>query len=212
MEIEIEKELQHVYDKIASEWDNTRRHPWRMAREWLSRRVAGEIVGEVGCGNGRNFSGLPEGVVGVGSDTSRELLLFVKGCDVVRCCATQLPFRNESHDHSMSIAVVHHLATPSRRKAAVSELARITKPGGSILLYVRSSEVRDLIHQGALPVQDMPANDIMIEWRRTTGAPLARYHHLFEKAELFDIVSELPVKLESFEQEKDNWVLVMTRL
>eukprot|EP00754_Rhynchopus_humris_P051495 Rhum_TRINITY_DN9583_c0_g1::Rhum_TRINITY_DN9583_c0_g1_i1::g.34170::m.34170 len=204
--------VQAVYDAIASEWHQTRRHPWALTRAWLQQRQPGELVGDVGCGNGRNLRGVADGVVAVGCDVCVPLLRFAPG-ERLRCCATQLPFRTASLDAVMSVAVVHHMSTPERRAQAFSELVRVVKAGGSVLIYVRSSECRALIHQGAQPIPCMPEEDITIEWRRTAGPPLARYHHLFPRHELEEEVRALAdeARLVSFTQEKDNWVVVLEK-
>eukprot|EP01063_Lacrimia_lanifica_P003422 TRINITY_DN11832_c0_g1_i1.p1 TRINITY_DN11832_c0_g1~~TRINITY_DN11832_c0_g1_i1.p1 ORF type:complete len:227 (+),score=49.68 TRINITY_DN11832_c0_g1_i1:105-785(+) len=200
-----------VYDEIAPQWHETRRHPWRLCKAWLEGRQAGELCVEVGCGNGRNLKPLAAGVAWVGCDMSVPLLRFVPG-ESFQCCATKVPLRNGCADSAMSIAVLHHLSTPTRRLRALQELCRIVRPGGSLLLYVRSSESRGLIHQGAAPIPHREGNDIMIDWRRRAGDALARYHHLFPRAEVDGYVAQLPVRVVSFEQEKDNWVVVMDRL
>lgn len=51
-----------------------------------------------------------------------------------------LPFRDESFDAVLSIAVVHHFATVERRAMALRELARITRIGGRLLLTVWAME------------------------------------------------------------------------
>jgi tRNA (uracil-5-)-methyltransferase TRM9 len=43
-------------------------------------------------------------------------------------------------DFSISIAVIHHFSTPERRLAAIKELVRITRPGGTILIFVWAME------------------------------------------------------------------------
>ena len=42
-----------------------------------------------------------------------------------------IPFDTESFDNCMSIAVIHHLDKFEDRVKALSELLRITKPGGT---------------------------------------------------------------------------------
>ena len=47
-----------------------------------------------------------------------------------------IPFTSNFVDHSISIAVIHHLQEKKERINAIQELIRITKSGGSILIYV----------------------------------------------------------------------------
>jgi len=51
-----------------------------------------------------------------------------------------LPFRDYSFDHLISIAVIHHFSNDALRKAAVEELVRVVKPGGSLLVTVWAFE------------------------------------------------------------------------
>lgn len=59
---------------------------------------------------------------------------------VVVCDNLCLPFRDESFDAVLSIAVVHHFATVERRAMALRELARVTRIGGRLLLTVWAME------------------------------------------------------------------------
>lgn len=51
-----------------------------------------------------------------------------------------LPFRDESLDAVVSIAVVHHFATTDRRVCALRELARVLRIGGRIIISVWAME------------------------------------------------------------------------
>lgn len=52
----------------------------------------------------------------------------------------KLAFRNDSFDHAISIAVVHHFSTSELRIKALEELKRIVKVKGKILVYVWALE------------------------------------------------------------------------
>lgn len=47
-----------------------------------------------------------------------------------------LPYKDDSVDSAISIAVIHHLSTRERRKRAISEMVRILRPYGKCLIYV----------------------------------------------------------------------------
>lgn len=53
-----------------------------------------------------------------------------------------LPFRDESFDAVLSIAVVHHFATTERRVGALRELARVLRIGGRLVISVWAMEQR----------------------------------------------------------------------
>lgn len=95
----------------------------------------------LGCGNGKNLQVTPNSVV-VGSDNCLELLKIAgdRGGEVGLADCLNLPYRSGVFDSTISIAVIHHLCTEERRIRALQELCRITRPGGSILVYVWAFE------------------------------------------------------------------------
>lgn len=61
---------------------------------------------------------------------------------VLVCDNLALPFRDESFDAVLSIAVVHHFATTERRVGALRELARVLRIGGRLVISVWAMEQR----------------------------------------------------------------------
>ncbi len=58
------------------------------------------------------------------------------------CDALRLPYRDESFDAALSVAVLHHLATRDRRVRVLRELARVLRVGGRVLITVWAKEQR----------------------------------------------------------------------
>ena len=136
-----------------------------------------------GCGAGAlAFALAPfvESVVGV--DRSTELVaagneLAPPNCELIVGDATALPFEYGSFDIAGCMRVLHHARRP---ELIVSELARVTRPGGRILLvdqlgFVdpvvsaetdRFEQARDPSHTRLLPDQDirflLDANDLEV--------------------------------------------------
>jgi SAM-dependent methyltransferase len=54
--------------------------------------------------------------------------------DIVR-----LPYRSACADVVLCVAVLHHISTLERRRAAVSELLRVLRPGGDLFVQVVSA-------------------------------------------------------------------------
>ena len=63
----------------------------------------------------------------------------LRGC-VCEGDATYVALRSGIFDAAISIAVLHHLSTVARRVKALSELVRIVRRGGRILVYAWSME------------------------------------------------------------------------
>lgn len=68
-----------------------------------------------------------------------------------------LPFRDESLDAVLSIAVVHHLATTERRVCALRELARVLRIGGRLIISVWAMEQTH---------RKFESQDVLVPWHR----------------------------------------------
>ena len=139
-------EKQHVYEvyeKIAPHFSNTRYKPWPMIVEFLNSLPDGSFVADVGCGNGK-YLGVNPKVQMIGTDRSFNLI----GCarqvsekyQTFVADSLSLPLRSNAFDSVISIAVVHHFSSTSLRVQALSEMHRILKVGGTMLVYVWAYE------------------------------------------------------------------------
>lgn len=78
----------------------------------------------------------------VGCDRSSGLMDICckRGFEILLCDCLYLPYKNNSIDVVISIAVIHHLTTRERRKRAISEMIRVLRPNGKCLIYVWAKE------------------------------------------------------------------------
>lgn len=65
-----------------------------------------------------------------------------RGFEVLQCDCLYLPYRDDSVDVAISIAVIHHLSTRERRQRAISEMIRVLRPRGKCLIYVWAMDQR----------------------------------------------------------------------
>ncbi|XP_004605211.2 alkylated DNA repair protein alkB homolog 8 isoform X2 [Sorex araneus] len=139
---QLERDHVHrVYEEIAGHFSSTRHTPWPRIVEFLKALPAGSLVADIGCGNGK-YLGLNTELFMIGCDRSHRLV------DICRerqfqafvCDALAVPIRSGSCDACISIAVIHHLATAERRLAALQELVRLLRPGGTALVSVWAME------------------------------------------------------------------------
>ncbi|XP_057695539.1 alkylated DNA repair protein alkB homolog 8 isoform X2 [Corythoichthys intestinalis] len=138
----LEAEYVHrVYDAIAPHFSNTRHSPWPRVCHFLTSLLPGNVLADVGCGNGKYLGVNPE-VISVGCDRSSALIEICanRGFQAFVSDALHVPLRTATCDACISIAVIHHFSTAERRLAAVTELVRLLKPGGRALIYVWAFE------------------------------------------------------------------------
>jgi ubiquinone/menaquinone biosynthesis C-methylase UbiE len=116
--------------------------------EFVERFAQGRDVLEVGCGTGlvleriRAFAGSARGL-----DLSPGMLEKAreKGLDVVEGSATELPFEDASFDVTCSFKVLAHI--PDIEKA-LSEMARVTRSGGTVIAeFYNPHSIRGLLRR-----------------------------------------------------------------
>ncbi|XP_058084798.1 tRNA (carboxymethyluridine(34)-5-O)-methyltransferase isoform X2 [Magnolia sinica] len=142
---DIERKYVHrVYDAIAPHFSSTRFAKWPKVASFLNSLVPGSVILDAGCGNGK-YLGLNPYCFYIGCDISTPLINICaeRGHEVIVADAVNLPYRTGFGDAAISIAVLHHLSTESRRRKAIEELIRVVRPGGLVLITVWAVEQED---------------------------------------------------------------------
>ncbi|KAK9096795.1 hypothetical protein Sjap_022292 [Stephania japonica] len=142
---DIEKKyVHHVYDAIAPHFSSTRFAKWPKVATFLNSLPQGAVVLDAGCGNGK-YLGLNPNCFYIGCDISPSLINICAGREheVLVADAVNLPYRTGFGDAAISIAVLHHLSTESRRRKAIEELIRVVHKGGLVLITVWAVEQED---------------------------------------------------------------------
>ena len=135
------QQVHSVYEEIAPHFSDTRHTAWPRVKDFVCSLPRGSLLADVGCGNGK-YLGCNEHVVSMGCDRSSNLLSICaeRGFEVLIADCLQLPYRSNSFDATICIAVVHHLSTDDRRLDAIRELVRVTCVGGRVLVTVWAME------------------------------------------------------------------------
>ena len=110
--------------------------------DWLAENVgmaSGLSVLDVGCGIG-NYHPLLVDKLGrlTGVDPSAECIAEARtrnaGVDYQASDGDTLPFADDTFDAAFAICVMHHVPPPQWARFA-SEMARVVRPGGAVLIY-----------------------------------------------------------------------------
>jgi SAM-dependent methyltransferase len=181
-------------------------------RRLLGPFTGNEVALDAGSGTGSfAFALAPHVGEVVGVDTREEYLeaareLAPANVRFVEGDATALPFGYAQFDIAGSLRVLHHVRRP---ELAVSELARVTRPGGRLFIAdqlgdvdpLRSLEMdrferlRDPTHQRLLPDADihgfLDANDLVLLTHEVTRERV----DLEQRLELADVPEEERVRL-----------------
>ncbi|KAH6919024.1 S-adenosyl-L-methionine-dependent methyltransferase [Coprinopsis sp. MPI-PUGE-AT-0042] len=205
------KNVHAIYDAIASHFSSTRYKPWPIIAAFLNSIPTGWVGLDSGTGNGKYLplpADRPGHIWTIGMDMSRNLLEFAKTAggiarEVVQGNVIDNGWRGGAFDYAISIATIHHLATPERRQLAVQRLIQAVAPDhGRILIYVWAIE-QDELSKRAVPTEEeaqKQGKDVVVPWVLNKGqSPSAdttlkkeevynRYYHMFAKGELGALV------------------------
>ena len=215
-----EQHVHKVYEQIASHFSSTRYKPWPIVETFLQSLAPGSIGLDVGCGNGKYLT-VNRDVFIVGSDRSSNLVEIAAQYPphaAVVADTLALPHQAGRFDFAISIAVVHHLSTPERRRDALEAILECLRDGGKALIYVWALEQKnsrrgwDEGHQ----------QDVMVPWVMKTGKKspnehgttektFQRYYHLYRSGELEADIIAVGGEVTDSGYERDNWWAICRR-
>lgn len=141
--------VKRFYDEAGVHFSRTRQKTyggkssnWKVTDQYLSRLLAEQCVLDIGCGNGKLVTGLPEGVEYVGTDFSETLLAearkwhperkFVYG-DVTTLSHWE---GLGEYDAIFAVAVLHHIPTREKQLFVLNQARKHLKKDGFLFLTV----------------------------------------------------------------------------
>lgn len=204
------KYVHNTYQIIAEHFNNSRAYLWNSVKDFLDKIPKNSIILEVGSGNGKNLTRRTD-CINLAVDLCSEFCKISqkKGIDSLIANNLSIPFKTDSVDYILSIAVIHHLTTEHRRLQAIREIVRVLKPGGKVLLQVWAYEQpkkskNKFTRQDNLVTYKSPDKSICEE----------RFYHVFKSGELDNLVQQLNISnvsiISSF-WEVGNWVLILEK-
>lgn len=203
----ISRKVQLDYNRIAMEFSNKRRGLTPDILEFEKYISKHNRVLDFGCGNGRAFELVSRsGADYIGVDNSSDLIEQAKNIypDAKFKFMENLDdFPDNSFDIILSLAVVHHIPSKDLRAKLLSDLRRVLKPGGKLILTAWDLwSVKD----NYKPLIGGDENDILYDFKNSTGKVLAqRYIHVFSEEELNDLITDAGFKIiDSYQNSRGN--------
>jgi SAM-dependent methyltransferase len=134
-----------LYAAVAHEYDDV--FPKHVANHYIDKRTRvvkdllplGGLVLDVGCGTGQLGAAIAsEGFDVFGVDLSASMVSKARErglSGTYSAVTTALPFPDNTFDLALTVATLHHLETPERVATTVSEMGRVVKRGGFVVLW-----------------------------------------------------------------------------
>lgn len=199
------------YDAIAAHFSHTRSHQWYEVSFLIEQYISpGQHVLDLGCGNGR-VADLTNEIKAhyTGLDVSAELIAKARTLhpneEFVVGSMLDTPFEDNQFDHTLLVASFHHIPSEELRVQALTEITRITKPGGYIIMtnwnlhqwkFARlrySFNIKKLLRK-----HNMDWNDTRVPWKDNKKNVLAqRYYHGFTMREMKQLAKKANLTLVS---------------
>ena len=199
--------VKNVYNSISNEFSNTRYRPWSCVEVFMESFQSGSIIGDIGCGNGKNMNGR-EDCSFYGCDFSEKLVEICrnKELNVIPGDTLNIPYRDQLFDFTLSIAVIHHLSTAEKRRKAIQELLRVTKVNGKVFILVWALEQeKDSRRKFTNQIN-------YVDWKDKKGNLLGkRYYYVFKEKELESLIPNNCKIVKKF-YEKGNWGIILQKL
>jgi SAM-dependent methyltransferase len=133
------------FDQIAGVYDQSL--PAHVVEHYLRKRTAFVVEHcprgkglDVGCGTGvlaERLAGAGYEMIGVDPSEGMLDILRARTDEVQTACAsgTALPFEDDSFGLVLTVAVLHHVADPADVRQTLSEMVRVARHGGRILVW-----------------------------------------------------------------------------
>jgi SAM-dependent methyltransferase len=203
---EVIEQLKKTYEGVAKEFSQTRSKPWEEMEE-LGREVfEGAKVLDIGCGNGRLLSALPENIQYLGIDLCKGLIEEARkkypGRRFIVGDFLTLPYKRLGMDYDFifAIAVFHHLPTFRTRLNFLKKAKKLLSKRGKLFLTVwnlwKEKKHREKINENG---------DIIIPFGKEK-AP--RYYHAFRREEIEELAKKAGFVIEKIEENR-NLVAVL---
>ncbi len=183
-----------IYGEPSYVWRAGQERRFAMVQRWVP--LVGRCVLDVGCGLGMYTAAFLRGtphVFGVEIERERALEARERAAGVAQSCGERLPFPDGAFDVVFSHEVLEHIADD---RACVTEMVRVTRSGGRIVVFVPNRlypfETHGVFWRGHYHFGNVPLVNWLPDPLRRRLAPHVRAYTVRGLRRLFD---GLPVRI-----------------
>ena len=208
------QEVKEGYNKIAEHFSQTRHAPWQEFELFKEYIKDGQKILDLGSGNGRLFFTILKdyNIEYHGIDNSEKLINIaqsrisksqipiskqISNPNFQIADMTDIPFSDNYFDLVICVATFHHLPTKKLRLKTLSEINRVLKPGGHLLMtnwYWKHWPFWKYFFNNFLQKNSMM--DFFFPWKSSTGEERClRFYHVFTKSELIKLHQKAGLKI-----------------
>lgn len=230
------KIVKENYNEIADDFNETRKkYLWPELIRLASLVKDGDLILDVGCGNGRLLEAFKDKEVNyIGVDGSEKLIELAKiRYKIPASSAGRQETRNKFYvndilklnkleekdfDFVFCIAVLHHLPGSDLQVQALKQIKEKISADGKIILTVwnlwSQPKFRKLIFKFSflklIGKNKMNFRDIIFDWKNNRSEIISRrYYHAFTKCELKKIIKQAGLKIEKIYKDKYNYYAIL---
>ena len=195
-----------VYEKISERFNHTRSYTWSWIDDFISKTKLNSTIYDLGCGNGRNMK--YDNLKFIGIDNCKNFINICKskGLNVIDSNIIDVPLESNSADAIICIAVLHQLSNDSNRLKALTEMKRLVKTGGKILLSVWSINQPKKTRR----VFNNYGNNIVL-WNNY-GKIYERYYYIFKLDEIKNLFKKAGLLLIDYKYDCGNEIFTLMKI
>lgn len=192
---DIDIESIRTFDTVAPVYDRGRHRWYKRVAELVRRVQLGSPLLDAGCGTGEITLRLLDAVDEVVALDCAENMVYALKKKASRrkklhrvhllvACLPHLPFRRELFSSVIAVAVLHSISRRELRVDAMSELLRVCRRDGTVVLTVWSRLYpRNFLKALKFALQGRRFGDVIVPWKHR-GRRLIRFYHLYTPDEL----------------------------
>ena len=195
------------YEIHAQDFSRSRYRIWPSVASFLDALPSNSTVLDIGCGNGKNMIHRQD-LTMVGLEQSKALcdICINRNLNVVQGSALSLPFKDNTFDAIIMIAVIHHIH-PEEQIKVLEEIQRVLKPSAnaSALITNWAVEQPDDGRRTFVPGLNM------VKWKGKEIDPLPYWVMNKEMAEEFSQKMPEGIKCKNLSWGGGNWEFIIQK-